>query len=354
MSSHPPEILWVGSTGGMEEALVAREGILYRSVSTGKLRGANPIKAARTLSALFKGVRQSLAILRQWRPDVCFVTGGYVCAPVVMACALRRTPVIIYLPDMTPGWTIRWMSRVARRVAITHADAAHYFGGLAPRGKAVVTGYPVRQELVELVRDRAASRRTLARELERPLDELGVPLLLVWGGSQGSRNINQSTWGALAQILPCAHVLHVVGTRDWPLYQARTWSLPPELEGRYHPVAYLHEEMVLALAAADISLARAGASTLGEFPVARLPSILAPLVGVNQMANAEKLAQAGGAVIVSDEELSGALAQSVIELVHDRPRRLAMEAALAQLATPDAAQRIAHEIVDLASDGDSK
>lgn len=344
-------ILWVGSSGGMEEALVQREGIDYCGVATGKLRGANPVKAARTMASLSSGVQQSRRLIESWRPDVCFVTGGYVCAPVVIAGALHKTPILIYLPDMTPGWTVQWMSRVAQRVAVTFEEVAAEFGGLAPQGKAVVTGYPVRPELIEYARDRAGSRRMLAQRLGRPLDEPGVPLLLVWGGSQGSRNINQSTWGALVQILPAAHVLHVVGTRDWPLYEQRTWTLPEALEARYHPVAYLHDDMMLALAAADLSVARAGASTLGEFPVARLPSVLVPLVGVNQTANAERLARAGAAVVVGDEELSGKLAQTVLELVRDRRRRLQMEAALARMARPDAALSIAREIVKLGTGG---
>jgi UDP-N-acetylglucosamine--N-acetylmuramyl-(pentapeptide) pyrophosphoryl-undecaprenol N-acetylglucosamine transferase len=129
-------------------------------------------------------------------------------------------------------------------------------------------------------------------------------LVLIWGGSQGSRSINQATWAALNEILPAAHILHVVGTRDWPLYEvfAAEHSLPPALAGRYHPVAYLHDEMPLALAAADLTVARAGASSLGEFPVAGLPSILVPLpmAGVNQHRNAEQLARLGAAVIIDD------------------------------------------------------
>ncbi|MGL4648790.1 MAG: UDP-N-acetylglucosamine--N-acetylmuramyl-(pentapeptide) pyrophosphoryl-undecaprenol N-acetylglucosamine transferase, partial [Caldilineaceae bacterium] len=120
----PVDLLWVGSSGGMEQALVAREGIAFRGVETGKLRGANPVKAAQTLGALAAGVRQSQALIAEWRPDVCFVTGGYVCAPVVLACALRKVPICIYLPDMTPGWTIHWMSRVSQRVCVSFAEVA--------------------------------------------------------------------------------------------------------------------------------------------------------------------------------------------------------------------------------------
>lgn len=339
----------MGSIGGMEQALVERAGIAYRGVPTGKVRGANPIKAARSLLHMGEGVQRSRQILHDWRPDVCFVTGGYVSAPVVVACRLAGVPVLIYLPDMSPGWTIRWMSKVAQRVAVSFPEVAPHFGGLAPQGKAVVTGYPVRQELVDCARDRAQARRTLAQMVGRPgLDGSdGLPLVLVWGGSQGSRNINQSTWAALADVLPLAHVLHVVGTRDWPLFEAQQIHLPVELAGRYHPMAYLHGEMAPALAAADLSVARAGASTLGEFPVARLPSLLVPLESVNQSANAGLLVKHGAAVMVADEQLPARLAGVLTDLIRDERRRRQMEDALGRLAQPDAAGRIAQEIVAL-------
>ncbi len=337
----------------MEETLVERAGIAYRGVATGKLRGANPIKGAQTAAAMAQGVRQSSALLGTFKPDVCFVTGGYVCAPVVAACSLKKIPVIIYLPDMTPGWTIQWMSKVAQRVAVSFPEVAPHFGGLYPKGKAVVTGYPVRAELVQWASDRPGARRHLAQALERPtLEERGVPLVLVWGGSQGARVINEATWAALSQLLPQAHLLHVVGTRDWPIYQAQAAELAAaagtHFASRYHPVAYLHDEMMVALAAADLSVARAGASILGEFPVAHLPSVLAPIVGVNQTANAELLANNGGAVIVAEEALKAQLAGTLQLLLQDPARRFAMEDALRKLARPDAALAIAQEIVALA------
>jgi UDP-N-acetylglucosamine:LPS N-acetylglucosamine transferase len=147
--------------------------------------------------------------------------------------------------------------------------------------------------------------------------------------------------------------MHVVGVRDWPLYEA--WAaahpLPLEVQHRYHPVAYLHEAMPLALAAADLSVARAGASTLGEFPVCGLPSILAPLHSVNQADNAQALAGRGGAVVIEDADLPAQLAPTVASLLNDPARLPAMAAALAQMAQPDAALHIAEEVVRLAQLG---
>ncbi len=424
-------MLWVGSEGGMERALVERAGIAFRGIETGQLRGQSPLTALRNGGKMLAGLRQSLHILRDFQPDICFVTGGYVCAPVVAACRLRGVPVLIYLPDMKPGWAIRALSKLAQRVAISFPGAAGYFGGFAPEGKAVVTGYPVRQELVELVGNRAAAKRALAEKLGRsgleptppilpstgsqtggegvldgsevfvetfsraavrgagrfpvsqstlpsssppssrpPLSsssdgkvreglgegrvDLDLPLLLIWGGSSGARSINRATWGALSRLLPLAEVLHIVGTRDWALHEeavAET-TLAATLDGplgaRYHPVPYLHDDMALALAAADISVARAGASTLGEFPVAGLPSILVPLAAVNQQENAEALTDHGAALIVEDEALAQQLATTLLSLLADENRLSTMRENLAALAEPDAAKHIARELSKLA------
>ncbi|MBK8047388.1 MAG: UDP-N-acetylglucosamine--N-acetylmuramyl-(pentapeptide) pyrophosphoryl-undecaprenol N-acetylglucosamine transferase [Anaerolineales bacterium] len=348
------QLLWIGSIGGMEQALVERAGVPYTGIHTGQLRGKSVREIAVSVRKMAAGVRETSAIIERFRPDVCFVTGGYVSGPVVVACARRQVPVLIYLPDIVPGYAIRWESKLARRVAVTFDEAARWFGGEAPKGKAVVTGYPVRQELIDAAQDRPVARQRLAAALGVSFDEPTggqLPLLLVWGGSQGARVINQATWASLADILGHAQVVHVIGNRDWPLYEAwrQEQSLPMAVAHRYHPVAYLHEEMALALAGADLTVARAGASALGEFPVARLPSILAPLAGVNQLENAQALAGRGAAIILKDEALAAELATTVTELLVDKPRRVQMERALADLARPDAAKVIAGVVAQLAS-----
>lgn len=361
----PPvdDLLWIGGNNGMERALVEHAGVPYQGIATGQLRGKNPVTIGRNMGRMITGFRESLTLLRKVQPDVCLATGGYVCVPVVMACRWLQIPVLIYLPDMVPGWAIRLLSRLAQRVAVSYPEVTSYFGGEYPTGKAVVTGYPVRQELVNLVaggkldarqhaQKRAAARCRLAEQLQRPLCATGeaLPLVLVWGGSQGSRNINEAAWTALPEVLPYAHILHVVGERDWPQWQGKLQQqpVPQHLWERYHPVSYLHEEMLLALAAADLTVARAGASTLGEFPVARLPAILVPHPGVNQLQNAEYLVNHGGAVLIEDEALRHQLAPTLQKLVQAQVQRQLMEDALARIAQPEAADAIAAQVIQLA------
>jgi UDP-N-acetylglucosamine--N-acetylmuramyl-(pentapeptide) pyrophosphoryl-undecaprenol N-acetylglucosamine transferase len=214
---------------------------------------------------------------------------------------------------------------------------------------------------VEAARDRATARQQLARVIDRPAMDGsdGLPLLLVWGGSLGSRSINTATWTALADLLPHAHVLHVVGQRDWGMAKEQiqilraTGVLSGGTARRYHPVDYLHEAMSLALASADLTVARAGASVLGEFPIAELPSILIPLVisGVNQQRNAEQLASHGAAVIITDEKLTDDFARTVVELLNQSERRAEMAKAARALAKPNAAQAIADTLVELVAKG---
>jgi UDP-N-acetylglucosamine--N-acetylmuramyl-(pentapeptide) pyrophosphoryl-undecaprenol N-acetylglucosamine transferase len=340
------ELLWAGSPDGVEREIVSAAAIPYREIQTGQLRGKNPLTALANAGKMVVGVRQSLHLIDEFKPHVCLVTGGYVCTPVAIACRLRRVPVLVYLPDMTPGLAIRWLSLLATRVAVSFPEVGAYFGS-----KSVVTGYPVRAELLEAAADRELARQRLGKSLgiAWQMDDAGdpLPLVLVFGGSRGSLSINKAIWTALPELLPHCQILHILGTRDWPLYQKDPPTLPTHLVRRYHPVAYLHDEMSLALASADLVVARAGASTLAEFPLAQLPAILVPLpiAGNHQLPNARKLADVGGAEIIEDAALDRELAPLILDLLQDEQRRLKMGAAMATLAHPDAAQNLAQELV---------
>ena len=269
-------------------------------------------------------------------------------APVAIACRMRSVPVMIYLPDMTPGLAVRWLSRLAQRVAVSFPEVAGFFGQ-----KAVVTGYPVRAALLQAIENRQRARHQLTQKLGLDLEDR-LPLLLVFGGSQGARSINQAVWQAAPTLLPACQILHVIGTRDWPLLEQEgpaLWDCP--LAYRYHPVPYLHEEMAWALASADLAVARAGASVLAEFPLARLPSVLAPLPGAgsHQFPNAQKLAESGGTIIIEDGQLAERLESTIATLLADESQRLAMGAAVGALARPQAADNIVRELQRLVAHG---
>jgi UDP-N-acetylglucosamine--N-acetylmuramyl-(pentapeptide) pyrophosphoryl-undecaprenol N-acetylglucosamine transferase len=357
-------LCYVGQSGNIEEELARLAGIPFRSIESGQIRGRAPWEILRSLRQMASGAKQCAEVIREFKPDVALVTGGYVAAPVAWAAwrARPRVPLLIFLPDLTPGLSIRLTSMLAAEVAVSFAEAADYFPG-----KAVVTGYPVRPELM-------AANRLKARRAFGLRDDLRT--LLVFGGSRGSRSINRALVSALTQLLEQCQVIHISGQADWAWVAERfglsgsgvaigaersassgssghagaTYPLATAYLERYHPFPYLREEMVDALTAADLVVARAGASVLGEFPAVGLPSILVPYphAGQHQGVNAAYLARHGAAQIVKDEELSDRLAPTILDLLNSPDRLYAMSQAAASLARPDAAANIVRELRRLA------
>jgi len=176
-------------------------------------------------------------------------------------------------------------------------------------------------------------------------------VLLVFGGSRGARSINRTLLAQLPALTEVANVLHVSGELDWPEVSAAREALPETVRTRYHAYAYLHDEMGAAMAAADLVICRAGASILGESPYFGLPSILVPYPHAwrYQKVNAAWLTDRGAAVVLEDAALPAQLASTARSLLLDGPRREAMAAAARALARPDAAQRLAELLVQVAA-----
>jgi len=335
-------VLYIGTAGGLETSIVPRAGVALRTVQAAALRGLSPWRMVANGVTLLRGVAQAWDILRDFRPDVLLATGGYVSAPVVVAARLRRCPVLVYLPDVQPGLAVRFISRLARRVAVSFEAAQAYF----PPGKTVVTGYPVRPALF------GQQDESVARERLGLIS--GVKTLLILGGSRGAHSINVAVSESLEQILNLAQVIHVAGEQDITWLHEQREKLPVQLQQRYHLHAYLHEEMVPVLLAADVAVARAGAATMGEFSAAGLPSILVPYpyAGQHQEANADFLASRGAALKVLDGALaSGALLPALQTLLADESTLRSMAENAHKLAKPDAARAIAWELAALSGAG---
>jgi UDP-N-acetylglucosamine--N-acetylmuramyl-(pentapeptide) pyrophosphoryl-undecaprenol N-acetylglucosamine transferase len=289
------------------------------------------------LVKLMQGWRAACRLGRRERPAALFATGGYASIPVALAARALGVPILVYLPDIEPGLAVRAIARLAARVAVTAEDSRSYF----PARKVVVTGYPVRAEFDGL--DRAGARASLGLGCDEPV-------LLVMGGSRGARSINQALDGVLEQVLELAHLVHVSGELDWPWVAERRAALPAALKARYHAFPYLHEEMGCALAAADLALCRAGASTLGELPFFGLPVVLVPYPHAwrYQRVNADWLGGRGAAVQLDDEQLPEKLLPTLRRLLQDRAGLRRMADRMRALARPDAATRLAAELRRLA------
>lgn len=329
------ETLWVGGEGGMEAELVKRAGISYRSIPAAGVHGVGLRALPGNLARLTRGVLAARRILREFHPDVMFFTGGYVAAP--MAFAGRKIPAVLYVPDIEPGLALKFLSRFADRIAVTVSDSRKYF---SHPGRLVVTGYPLRADLVNWSREKAARHFGLSSDL---------PVLLVTGGSKGARSINMAVLKTLDQLLGIAQVVHITGSLDWPVIEQAARGLPENLKPRYHAMPYLHE-MGAALAAADLVLARAGASTLGEYPFFGLPAVLVPYPYAwrYQKVNADHLAEHNAAVVLQDELLNEKLFVVVRDLLNNKAKLEAMRVAMRSLSHPNAADAIASQLAELA------
>lgn len=331
------QILWIGTHGEMEEKLVPRAGLPLETIAGGAIVGVAPHVRMRNAAGLARSVASAFRLVRRFMPDVMLMTGGYLAIPVTLAAWLQRVPIVIYLPDVEPGKAIRFSLPFARKVACTTEASRAY----VPAKKMAVTGYPVRPEL------RAAARLSQSEALARFELKPGRPTLFVFGGSRGARNINRALMASLPQLLTQMQVIHISGVLTWPEVEANAANLPAELRAYYRPFPYLHEEMGAAFRAADLVVARAGASMLGECPAFALPSVLVPLTFAwrYQKVNADYLQERGAAVQLRDERLPQELLPTVLTLLRDPAKLAQMSAAAKALDVPDAAVRLAKLIM---------
>jgi UDP-N-acetylglucosamine--N-acetylmuramyl-(pentapeptide) pyrophosphoryl-undecaprenol N-acetylglucosamine transferase len=304
--------------------------------------------AVETLLAPFAAVNGTFAarrLLRQHRFDVVCGMGGYVTLPVAMAARMEGVPVVLHEQNAVPGIANRLAARVARRIAVGVDAAAAAF----PPDRTSVVGNPVRPELAHL--DRAALHDEAVTAFGLDPDRR---TLFVFGGSQGSRRINQAVVAATAAWPdPAAvQILHACGRRDEADVRAAWADADPDGRGLLVKVVPFIDRMDLAYAAADLALSRAGAITMAELTAAGLPAVMVPLphaTADHQAANARAVAAAGGAVVVEDDALDGpAVAAAAAPLLTDPERLAAMASGMRGLAHPAAAEELAALVVEAA------
>jgi undecaprenyldiphospho-muramoylpentapeptide beta-N-acetylglucosaminyltransferase len=342
-------VLWVGGLGGMEVELVKRVGIPFEGIPAAGLHGVGMLKMFRNFAAMVSGLVSSTRILRRFQPDVMLFTGGYLAVPVALGAWFsyskhRRPRSLLFVPDIEPGLAIKFVSRFITQIAVVDQQSRDYF---SPRLAVTVTGYPTRRDLRQWDRQSAQQALGLSSDL---------PTLLVFGGSRGARSINRALLNVLAELLDELQVIHVSGHLDWQEVQKVRESLEPMKAMRYHAFPYLHELMGAALAAADLVLSRAGAATLGEYPLFGVPAILVPYPYAwrYQYRNAHFLEERGAAVILKDRDLAENLLPLVRDLIRDQSRRERMGQAMRSLACPEAANQIANLLIALAGEKPAK
>ena len=325
------ELLFLGTSRGLESKLVPQAGYRLKRIEVGQLKNVSFATRARTLLDLPRAVLRARALLRSFRPQVVVGVGGYASGPAMAAAILSGIPTLAFEPNAAPGLANRLVGQRVSAAAVNFAPAARFFRN------AQVTGIPVREAFFALP--------------PRPAGE--PPHLLVFGGSQGARALN----GLLPRILPAVldavpglTILHQAGPRAEQETRAAFQATGAD-PSRWQVSAFL-DDMPARFAAADLVLARSGASTVAELCAAGKPSLLVPFplaADDHQRRNAEVLAEHGAALVVAEAELTPErLLLEVAKLLNGREALAAMGERARVLARHDAAQRIAEMVRGLA------
>lgn len=323
-------ILFVGAEGGVEASLIAARGWEFEGIRASGLKGKRLSQRLRGLALIPSSLIRSQSILRRFSPDVVIGFGGYASASMVMAGVLAKVPTVIHEQNAFPGLANRWLGKFVDFVAVAFEGASGFF----PKAKVRVTGNPVRAELFGV--SRAESMARFGLDPHRFT-------LLIFGGSQGAHRLNQAVVEALPLLEPVrgqVQFLHATGLRD--LGQVRQEYTAG---GHRAVVEPFFSEMAMPYAAADLCLCRAGASTVAELCALGKPSILVPFpfaANDHQRFNAEALVASGGARMVPDRKLNGAVVAGIVRaFLRDRAVLHAMGGRAKAVAEPDAAARFA-------------
>ena len=334
LKNNSAETLWVGSHSGMEQTLLNGYDLTYRPISGGGVHGMSPLTLPKNALQLLKGWQESKKIISDFKPDVCFYTGGYIGVP--MAFAAQTIPSVVFIPDIEPGLALKLINSRATRICVSTELSRQYIPG---KSFIQVTGYPLRKEITCWTGEKARSYFGISE------NEM---VLLVYGGSKGAQSINAAFIDSVEEILARFTVIHITGNENFELVKSKIGSAKKE---NYHLFPFLHEEIGAAFAAADLAICRAGASTLGELPFFGLPAILVPYPHAwkYQHTNAQYLADSGGAVILEDSDLSTEFAARVSEILMNKRRLSEMSANMKSLSTEGAAAKIAKTIQETAA-----
>ena len=322
---HSAEVIFVGTSRGIETRLVPQAGFELRLVQVGQLKGVSLARRARTLTDIPRAVLACRKIFAEFRPEVVIGVGGYASGPGMLAALLMRIPTLAFEPNLVPGFANRVVARYVTAAAVHFEETKKFFHN------ARVTGVPVRQEFFKIA--------------ERKFSPPGS--LLVFGGSQGARILNQTMIDAIPKWHALGiHIRHQTGERDFERVDAayRQANLPVE-------VSRFIDDMPAAFAQADAVLCRSGASTVAEITAAGKPAIFVPFALAaddHQLKNAQSLESAGAARMIPESQLSPASLSAVVaEMLGNPTALLSMSAKAQSLSHPNAGKEIATMAADI-------
>ena len=326
------KVIFVGTERGLEKTIVPKAGFPLEFINVGGLKGKGGLDLLRNLFRLPLGFIDAWRAVGRHRPSAVLGVGGYSSGPVLLAAILRRVPTIIHEANAFPGLSNRLVARWVTTVAVAFDEALPRMG----RKDGVVTGNPIRKEFFE-----ARERRSAGS---------GKMRLLVFGGSQGSHILNESMTGALlflAKLKDSLEIVHQTGAKEQEAVQAsyRQSAFPSA-----RVVPYL-DPMADEIAAADLVVSRSGAMTVGELCATGRAAVLIPFAAAtnnHQELNARVVERAGGAVVITESELTPErLAGAIASILGDAERARRMGDASLTLALPDATKTIVDLILKI-------
>ncbi len=345
------DVLWIGTPHGLEARVAPDEGIAFTTVATGKIRrSANPLKMVspanvRDMARVPLGVAQARKVIAEFGPDVVLATGGYVAVPAGLAARMCRRPLVLHEQTVKLGLANRKLAGSAARIAVSSESTLPLLPE-SVRSSAVVTGNPVRPEVLSGHADKAVAALGL-HGFDRRL-----PTLYVTGGAQGAQQINDVVRDALPWLLERANVIHQCGPANAEALRGDAAALPAELAGRYYLAGFVGPELPDVLALADVVVSRSGAGTLAELTALGKPAVFVPLAssaGNEQAHNAQHLEKTGAAVTLEGEVSAARLREAVDPLLTDPARREAMAEAARAHGRPDAAERLVDVLLSAAT-----
>jgi UDP-N-acetylglucosamine--N-acetylmuramyl-(pentapeptide) pyrophosphoryl-undecaprenol N-acetylglucosamine transferase len=322
------DVLFIGTARGIETRLVPAAGFPLELIRVGALKNVSLVTRLKTMFDLPRAISASSRIITAFDPEVVIGVGGYASGPAMVAALRRRLPTLAFEPNVVPGFANRMIARWVAAAAVHFEETCQYF----PHCR--VTGVPVRPAFFSI-----------------PPKTGGVPTLLVFGGSQGARAINQAMIESLTGLrakIPGIHIIHQTGQRDYDLVLAAYQT--SGISGEVHKFI---DDMPETFGRADLLVCRSGASTVGEITAAGRPAIFVPFPAAaddHQNVNARALERADAAVVVEETNLGASyLVDAIVALMSDGPRLRSMSAAAKSLAHPTAVEEIAEMVRKLAN-----
>jgi UDP-N-acetylglucosamine--N-acetylmuramyl-(pentapeptide) pyrophosphoryl-undecaprenol N-acetylglucosamine transferase len=336
----PPTIYYMAPTPYNSRALFEND-IIFKPVTAGKVRRYFSILNFTDTVKTFFGVIGALFTLFSIYPDVVFGKGGYVSFPALLAARILGIPVVIHESDSHPGRVNLWAGKFAKKIALSYPEAASFF----PDGKTAFTGNPIRTEV--LIPATSGAHEYLELEKE-------IPTIFILGGSQGSKNINEAILDALPELVKKYQIIHQTGKSNFKEVRetAKVILEKSEQKLRYKPFDYLNNlAMRMSYGAADLIISRGG-STIFEIANVGSPSIIIPIpesISHDQLSNAFSYARSGAATVIEENNLTTEILTTEIEKILSNPALIEnMKKAAKGFSKPDAAKKIAEQIVDIA------